>query len=236
MDNIISSNTLKILSPFLIGTTYISAFKNNKPTCDRYMLNYFLYLITTVVLYLTFGELSDEYGLNDNNMSLILSFIGSIGIIFAFTVTKNVWLRHLLFIGLIFLISMGSKKLYDRYDEEEIKSAIKKLLLILVVCAAIAIKFPNLIKPGLVNVAMISLIIVIILSLVDHFVFKGKYNKLISTIIVFIFTMFIIYDTNRVISYSKECKSDKNEDKYLNHILDMFLNIINVFNNLLNME
>lgn len=236
MDNLISPNTLKILSPLLLGTTYISAFKNNKPTCDRYMLNYFLYLITTVVLYLTFGELSDEYGLNDNNLALILSFVGSIGIIFAFTVTKNVWLRHLLFIVLIFLISMGSKKLYDRFDEEEIKSAIKKLLLILVVCAAIAVKFPNLIKPGLVNAGMISLIIVIILSLIDHFVFKGKYNKIISTIIVFIFTMFIIYDTNRVIGYSKKCKSDKNGDKYLNHVLDMFLNIINVFNNLLNME
>lgn len=236
MDNLISPNTLKILSPLLLVTTYISAFNDNKPTCDRYMLNYFLYLITTVVLYLTFGELSDEYGLIDNNLALILSFVGSIGIIFAFTATKNVWLRHLLFIALIFLISMGSKKLYDRFDEEEIKSAIKKLLLILVVCAAIAVKFPNLIKPGLVNAGMISLIIVIILSLIDQFVFKGKYNKIISTIIVFIFTMFIIYDTNRVIGYSKKCKSDKNGDKYLNHVLDMFLNIINVFNNLLNME
>jgi len=200
------------------------------------MLNYFLYLITTIVLYLTFGELSDEYGFNDNKMALILSFIGSIGIIFAFTVTKNVWVRHLLFIALIFLISIGSKKFYEKYDKEEITSVIKKLLLILVVCAGIAVKFPDLIKPGLVNAGMISLIIIIILSLVDHFVFKGKYNKIISTIIVFIFTMFIIYDTNRVIGYSKKCKSDKNGDKYLNHVIDMFLNIINVFNNLLNIE
>lgn len=236
MDQLISPNTLKILSPLLIGTTYISAFKNHKQTCDRYMLNYFLYLITTIVLYLTFGELSDEYGFNDNKMALILSFIGSIGIIFAFTATKNVWVRHLLFIALIFLISIGSKKFYEKYDKEEIKSAIKKLLLILVVCAGIAVKFPDLIKPGLVNAGMISLIIIIILSLVDHFVFKGKYNKIISTIIVFIFTMFIIYDTNRVIGYSKKCKSDKNGDKYLNHVIDMFLNIINVFNNLLNIE
>lgn len=236
MDQLISPNTLKILSPLLIGTTYISAFKNHKQTCDRYMLNYFLYLITTIVLYLTFGELSDEYGFNDNKMALILSFIGSIGIIFAFTVTKNVWVRHLLFIALIFLISIGSKKFYEKYDKEEITSVIKKLLLILVVCAGIAVKFPDLIKPGLVNAGMISLIIIIILSLVDHFVFKGKYNKIISTIIVFIFTMFIIYDTNRVIGYSKKCKSDKNGDKYLNHVIDMFLNIINVFNNLLNIE
>lgn len=236
MDLLISSNTLKVLSPLLIGTTYMSAFKNHKPTCDRYMLNYFLYLITSIVLYLTFGELSDEYGLNDNKITFILSFIGSIGIIFAFTITKNIWLRHLLFIALIFLMSIGSKKIYEKYDKEEITSAIKKLLLILVVCAGIAVKFPDLIKPNVMNAAMIALLIVIILTLVDHFVFKGKYNKIISTIIVFIFTLFIIYDTNRVIGYSKECKTDKNGAEYLNHVLDMFLNIINVFNNLLNKE
>lgn len=236
MDQLISPKYLKILAPILVGTTYMSAFKNHKPTCDRYMLNYFLYLITTIVLYLTFGELSDEYGFNDNKMALILSFIGSIGIIFAFTVTKNVWVRHLLFIALIFLISIGSKKLYEMYDKEEITSVIKKLLLILVVCGAIAVKFPDLIKPGLINAGVISLIIVLILTLIDQFVLKGKYNKIISTMIVFIFTMFIIYDTSRVISYSKKCKSDKNGAEYLNHVLDMFLNIINVFNNLLNIE
>lgn len=236
MDQLISPKYLKILAPLLVGITYMSAFKNHKPTCDRYMLNYFLYLITTLVLYLTFGELSDEYGLNDNKMALILSVIGSIGIIFAFTVTKNVWVRHLLFIALIFLISIGSKKLYEMYDKEEITSAIKKLLLILIVCGAIAVKFPDLIKPGFINAGVISLIIVLILTLIDQFVFKGKYNKIISTIIVFIFTMFIIYDTNRVIGYSKKCKSDKNGAEYLNHVLDMFLNIINIFNNLLNIE
>ena len=236
MDQLISPKYLKILAPILVGTTYMSAFKNHKPTCDRYMLNYFLYLITTIVLYLTFGELSDEYGFNDNKMALILSFIGSIGIIFAFTVTKNVWVRHLLFIALIFLISIGSKKLYEMYDKEEITSVIKKLLLILVVCGAIAVKFPDLIKPGLINAGVISLIIVLILTLIDQFVLKGKYNKIISTMIVFIFTMFIIYDTSRVISYSNKCKSDKNGAEYLNHVLDMFLNIINVFNNLLNIE
>lgn len=236
MEQLISPKYLKILAPLLVGITYMSAFKNHKPTCDRYMLNYFLYLITTLVLYLTFGELSDEYGLNDNKMALILSVIGSIGIIFAFTVTKNVWVRHLLFIALIFLISIGSKKLYEIYDKEEITSAIKKLLLILIVCGAIAVKFPDLIKPGFINAGVISLIIVLILTLIDQFVFKGKYNKIISTIIVFIFTMFIIYDTNRVIGYSKKCKSDKNGAEYLNHVLDMFLNIINIFNNLLNIE
>lgn len=236
MDELISASSLKILTPLLVGTTYISAFKNHKPTCDRYMLNYFLYLITTIVLYLNFGELSDKYGFNDNKFSLILSLIGSIGIIFAFTITKNVWLRHLLFIGLIFLLSIGSKKFYEMYDKEEIKSAIKKLLLILVVCASISIKFPDLIKPGFLNASTIALVIVLVISLIDHFIFRGKYNKLLSTIIVFIFTIFIIYDTNRVIGYSKKCKGGKNGAEYLDNVLDMFLNIINVFNNLLNME
>ena len=122
------------------------------------------------------------------------------------------------------------------YGKNEINDAVKKLLVILVVAAFISINFPDLIKPGFINAAMISLIIVIILTLIDHFIFKGKYNKLISTVIVFIFTIFIIYDTSKVIGYSKQCRTDKNGAEYLDHVLNMFLNIINVFNNLLNME
>ena len=79
MDKLISPNVLKSLSPILMGITYMSAFKNHKPTCDRYMLNYFLYLITTIVLYLTFSELNEEYGINDNKMSMFISLFGTLG-------------------------------------------------------------------------------------------------------------------------------------------------------------
>ena len=128
MDKLISPTVLKPLAPILMGVTYMSAFKDHKPTCDRYMLNYFLYLITTIVLYLTFGELNEEYGIIDSKKGLLISFIGSIIIIFAFSATKNIWLRHLLYIGLLFLLAIGSKKLYDMYDKEEINGAIKKLM------------------------------------------------------------------------------------------------------------
>jgi len=235
MDELISSNSLKILAPLLVGTTYFSAFKNHKPTCDRYMINYFLYLITTIVLFLTFGEITDKY-IDDSGIGLIITLLGGMILIFALATTKNIWLRHILFILLIFVLSVGSKKLYEKYDKEEILSVVKKILIILIFCAFIAVKFPKYIKPGYINILVLAALITLILGLIDLFIFKGKYNKIISTIIVFIFTLFIIYDTNRVIKYSKKCKSDKNGAEYLDLVLDMFLNILNLFNNLLNLE
>ena len=101
MDKLIPYDRLKIITPFLMVITYLSAFKDNKPTCDRYILNYFLYLVTSIVLFLTMGDLTEEYLFTDGRYSLILSLLGSIGIIIALHYTNNVWIRHLLWIGLI---------------------------------------------------------------------------------------------------------------------------------------
>ena len=43
-----------------------------------------------------------------------------------------------------------------------------------------------------------------------------------------------MYDTKRVMEYSKKCVNGKTG--YLENVLDMFLNIINLFSNLLNVE
>ena len=83
MDKLIPYDRLKIITPFLMVITYLSAFKDNKPTCDRYILNYFLYLVTSIVLFLTMGDLTEEYLFTDGRYSLILSLLGSIGIIIA---------------------------------------------------------------------------------------------------------------------------------------------------------
>ena len=236
MDKLIPYDRLKIITPFLMVITYLSAFKDNKPTCDRYILNYFLYLVTSIVLFLTMGDLTEDYLFSDGRYSLIISLLGSIGIIIALVYTNNVWIRHLLWIGLITCLAIGSKELYQRYDKKEITNVIKKILVIIVICAFIALKFPEYIKPGYIRQLVISLIIVVILGLVDFFIFKQKYHKLISTLIVFVFTMFIIYDTHRVLIDSKECGKTKNGAEYLDNVINMFLNLINLFNNLLILE
>ena len=52
MDQLISSDKINILTPALIIITFLSSFKGGKPTCDRYIINYFLYLLTSISLYI----------------------------------------------------------------------------------------------------------------------------------------------------------------------------------------
>ena len=51
MDEIFSKEKLQIAIPVLFGAIYFSAFKNGKQTCDRYFLNYFLYLLMSFAIY-----------------------------------------------------------------------------------------------------------------------------------------------------------------------------------------
>ena len=65
MDEIFSKNKLQIAIPILFGAIYLSSFKNGKQTCDRYFVNYFLYLlISSAAVFIpipgTPGILSEE--------------------------------------------------------------------------------------------------------------------------------------------------------------------------------
>ena len=47
----LNDNLYFLLTPLLIGTTYLSAFENGKTTCKRFTTNYFLYLLTSLSIY-----------------------------------------------------------------------------------------------------------------------------------------------------------------------------------------
>ena len=53
MDNLVNFDVLKIATPLIACVTYFSAFKNGKPTCDRFLVNNFLYLLVSLMIYLT---------------------------------------------------------------------------------------------------------------------------------------------------------------------------------------
>ena len=71
----------------------------------------------------------------------------------------------------------------------------------------------------------------ILLRLIDHFLYDKKYSKTLTYAVVFIFSGFIMYDTKRVIDFSKKCVDGKTG--YLDNVLDMFLNVTSMLQNLL---
>ena len=98
-------------------------------------------------------------------------------------------------------------------------------------CIGIALIFPQILKPNLEIALLFGLLITLILRVLDQFVFKKDYSKTISYLVIFIFSAFVMYDTKRVMEFSKKCVDGKTG--YLDNVLNMFLNVVNIFNNLL---
>lgn len=223
-----------MLTPFLVLTTYFSAYKDGKVTCDRFLTNSFLYLITSFSIYFTSYQYSKE-NIDLSNKSVILlsllSFIPFLGFIF----TDNVALKHLFWITFLIIIGATGSVFLQKYDIEMIQDILKKLMLILIICLSIVLMFPQYIKPSMGTALMVGLLFVILFRLIDIFFYDNKYDNIISSIAVFIFSGFIVYDTDRVIKLGKECAKTGNPN-YLDNMANMFLNVYNLFLNLLSME
>jgi len=230
MDEIFTKEKLQIAIPVLFGAIYFSAFKNGKQTCDRYFLNYFLYLLMSLALYY---YTMNEVDINLKGLSIIV-FIGVIGSLFAFHMVENIYLKHLLWIILIVCIGIISKRFYEKFNKEDIKDALKKLIIILIVCVLMALTFPQLLKPKIEIILIFSILITFLLRVIDYLFYDKKYSKTLTYVVVFIFSAFIMYDTKRVIEFSKKCV-DGNTG-YLDNVFDMFLNVTVMFENLLKLE
>ena len=161
----------------------------------------------------------------------IIVFIGVIGCLFAFHMVENVYLKHLLWLILIVCLGIISKRFYEKFNKEDIKDALKKLIIILIVCVLLALTFPHLLKPKMEIILVFALLMTILLRLIDHFLYDKKYSKTLTYAVVFIFSGFIMYDTKRVIDFSKKCVDGKTG--YLDNVLDMFLNVTSMLQNLL---
>ena len=230
MDEIFTKEKLQIAIPVLFGAIYFSAFKNGKQTCDRYFLNYFLYLLMSLALYY---YTMNEVDINLKGLSIIV-FIGVIGSLFAFHMVSNIYLKHLLWIILIVCIGIISKRFYEKFNKEDIKDALKKLIIILIVCVLMALTFPQLLKPKIEIILIFSILITFLLRVIDYLFYDKKYSKTLTYVVVFIFSAFIMYDTKRVIEFSKKCV-DGNTG-YLDNVFDMFLSVTAMFENLLKLE
>ena len=233
MDEIFSKNKLQIAIPILFGAIYLSSFKNGKQTCDRYFVNYFLYLLTSLAVYF-YSSNELDFGISQNAVKGIITIILLFGLIFAFQMVDNIYIKHIIWFSIIILLGIVAKKYHEKFNEKEIKSVLKKLIIVLLVCVGIALIFPQILKPNFEIALLFGLIITLILRVLDQFVFKKDYSKTITYAVIFIFSAFVMYDTKRVMEFSKKCVDGKTG--YLDNVLDMFLNIINLFSSLLNIE
>tara|TARA_B100000945_G_C20389837_1_gene601640 strand:+ start:502 stop:1215 length:714 start_codon:yes stop_codon:yes gene_type:complete len=235
MDELTLQNQLIIVT-VLIGITYLSSFKSGKPICNRYLINHFLHLTTIITLYIYFINVFDDKKIKRNITSLIISIVLLIVLSIIYQKTTNILLKYILIILIIGTLAFLSERYYKKYDKEEFKKVVIKLIGILLICIFIAIFFPGIMKPKIEYYLFFCLLILLLSRLVDYFFLNKKYDTIISTLVIIVFSGFMIYDTKRVLDFKKLCINKGVQPNYLTNIFNMFINILNMFNNLLNIE
>ena len=231
----LNSNKLSILCLSLFIITYLSAFKNGKTTCDRYLINNFLYLLTMLCIYINSITKLDEENIEIKPGISFMLIILILSLIFVYNSIKNVLIKHIIWLIIILSFSYISKVFYDKYDKNQIKEVLFKLMIILLICIVIALCFPQLIKKNFLIGLVFSAIILIIMRIIDYFFLNKEYDNKISTLIIVVFSGFMIYDTGRIMKLKKLCSNTIPAD-YLMNTSNLFLDIISIFKNLLRLE
>tara|TARA_B100000925_G_C21969348_1_gene457106 strand:+ start:629 stop:1366 length:738 start_codon:yes stop_codon:yes gene_type:complete len=229
----------------LIAFSILGIFKNSisfnpiRFHCDNYILNNYLYIILSWGIILT-----TVATLYNNNVKLHELFSGpftillSLGSIFLlvgllFIPPELFFTKHLLYIFQIVLMGIIIYPLYvnniDLFNQVGITT-----LLLITFLSLVTYMYPDIIKDGIYTYLSIGLIGIIIARIVEMvIIYKNKkvytgYHRLLSYISIALFSIFIMYDTKRLIRGAQTCV---NPD-YINKSLNLFLDSMNIFTNM----
>lgn len=233
--SLISISSFVLLLLVLLYTIAINSFEKGKFTCNKYLLNTYLYIILTFNI-LIIINLTLEYNKVQLPLSipllLILMFV-NIGIIFLLhrIDPTQIVLKHLVWLIFVLIISLIVYPLYVNSSKQVVISALFTTLFLTVVLSSIAYAKPEWISLSWGPILFFALLAVIVMELLLLFLFRNNLGersglfRLISYVVILIFMGFILYDTKRLQINAKECvKAD-----YIKESLKLFLDILNIF-------
>ncbi len=235
--------TIAAILTILVGGIVNSAFKDGKFTCNRYILNTYLYvslaiifisLILSILRYhdiFLFEKFKERLGL-----LFILLFIGTIATIIGmrFVSPQRVILKHLLWITFIVLMALSFHPIHYMYGkaglDKLINSAFLTTLILVLALTAFAFYKPELISLSWGPVLFFLLLAAIVMELIIFFI-KGytpsNLHRGMSYILIGIFIGYLLYDTKLLQIRSKLCTKETAD--YLKESLNIFLDIWNLF-------
>ena len=242
---LIPISTLIGIIAILIVSIYNNAFKKGYFTCQKYILNTYLYILLTIIIVtlevLLFDynnvTLQDIYGKYLSWPMIIVKLVIILALLwFLMSINpRNVILKHT--VWLLFALAIGVT-VYPSYllskSENTIMSVLFTLISILVFFSLVAFIRPDWISLSWGPVLMFMLIGVIIAFIIHLIMNKGKKRipKGFSFFIIGLFILFIMYDTKLIQVQAKICK--ENSVDYINQSLGIFIDAINIFQSLVN--
>lgn len=224
---------LILLSLVLLFMIYKNAFQNGKPHCNHFIRNVYLYLALTIVLCALFVKFYNSLlDIKQVEKYLLFSFVVTI-ISIIILATRPIFsksgyiLNHI--VWLIFIASI-SFSLYPYYNYN-VKYAMFMTTVIFLLMTSIVEIIPNLIKQTYKKM-MIGMLFALIAIIISEFYlfFTNQYSaflhKIISYIVIVLFSLFIVYDTSRLYDYAKQCVHSPN---YPLLSTNLFLDVLNIF-------
>lgn len=209
----------------LIVIIYLNAFENNNYTCKNILVNTYLYVLISLILFHIITMLLVNYELHIkffkllSGFNIFLVFIGllviMIGITFIFDMShNNILASHFILLLLISLFSLLISVTYARLKNYNLYNKVfYTTLLFISVLLIIFYFYQYIIKQYLTNeyyfIVLILLVVVVVVEMI-YLLFIG-YSKnitiLISAIVLVIFGYFLLADTQKILDITEDnCK------------------------------
>jgi len=240
---------IAIILLFLISNF---SFKDGKPTCNNFVINTYLYLAFSICFLGIIIHYFHKYFLNSEKQYskliklilpyFLLLFIVSLVLIYYISIqptfdknSTNVINNHimwLIFISIMSIILIPRVKSSD--SEKYVNESIFIVSFIFITMSSIVYLFPSFFSQtfNFMYIALLlSLITIIIAELINYF-FNSNFNsfmetrRIISYIVIFIFSLYVSYDTQKTIMLSNICSNYPN---YPKTSVSFFLDLINLF-------
>ena len=230
---LLSLQDFTIVTPIILLLTFYSSFKNGIPTCEKYLFNSCLYILSALCVFISSVYYQREKQLvPEDKLSmfalggLILSFVA----IFTIFKTKNILVKHLCLFYIIIFLGIVSDQFYEKFDQQLIDETLIRTSVLSAIALAIAIMFPHILKESFYTKLVCVFIFLVIAHFIDIIFFQSSHKVTFSYIFILIFFTFIMYDSKFIMQRAKTCK---NNADYVHGTLDIFLDLINLFQNLL---
>lgn len=220
---------------------------SSKLTVNKYLITNYMYIFTAFLIY-TMTNLFLEQDLNNVlriGSKLMPLFILTILLLFGlvFTPQPNQGLKHLLWLGFIILLSVSGHPIYMKAKEEQILSKVLLSLGIIFISLSY-VAYSNKLGyfDGYFPYLMFGLLGLIIFETLD-LIFADYSSKNIqkrfwyySIVGIVLFSGFLVYDTQKKIKegllLEKICTHHLRCADYPTKSLDLFMDILNMFNQL----
>jgi len=229
----LSLRDFTIATPLILLLTFYSSFKDGKPTCEKYLLNSCLYLLSALCVFI-----SSVYYQRENKLvpedklsmfalgGLLLSFVA----IFTMYTTQNILIKHGCLAFIVIFLGLVSDQFYKEFDEQLIDETLIRTSVLSGIALVIAVMFPHILKESFYTKIVYVFFFLVISHFIDIIFFKSTHQVTFSYFFILIFFIFIMYDSKFIMQRAVTCK---NNADYVGGTLSIFLDLINLFQNLL---